>query len=281
MKILFLAQHNFPHIGGVEKHVNEVTKRLRKMGNIVKVVSEEYIKYPHIKFLGLLYIWAWLFNNRNKIKNVDIIHCHDVFIWYLPFRLLYPNKKVFTTFHGWEGVYPISWKNIFFKKLASKLSTGTISIGRYIEKYYKIKSDIVLYGGREKLKKLRTRKQKNTIVFLGRLEKDTGVLQFLKWLKTNGSRMKVEFLGDGSLREECEVHGEVHGFTDPNPFLQKAEYCVPGGYLSYIEAKEYGCKIRVFSDNRLKRDYWNEIEKIKKFPTWDGVANLYLDIWKK
>ncbi|HET7098951.1 MAG TPA: hypothetical protein VFI61_01805 [Patescibacteria group bacterium] len=116
------------------------------------------------------------------------------------------------------------------------------------------------------------------IVFVGRLEKDTGLLEFLKWLKEN-KWSKVDFCGDGSLRSECEKYGTVHGFTDPKPFLKKAEICVPGGYLSYIEAKAYGCKIKVFPNSPLKKDYWKEIMEVKKFQTWDQVADEYLSLW--
>jgi glycosyltransferase involved in cell wall biosynthesis len=121
-------------------------------------------------------------------------------------------------------------------------------------------------------------KIKNTIVFVGRFEKDTGVLKFLANFK-KFKAYKVDFIGDGSLRKECEKYGKVWGFADPKPFLKKAEICVPGGYLSYIEAKKYGCEIMTFADNPLKEDYWTDIKKVKKFPSWDEVADVYLQIW--
>lgn len=118
------------------------------------------------------------------------------------------------------------------------------------------------------------------IVFIGRLEKDTGILDFLKWLdgKKNESH-SVSFVGDGSLRKDCEKYGKVFGFTDPKPFMQKADICIPGGYLSYIEAKEYGCEIMVFPDNPLKKDYWAEVQEVKEFPTWDKIADEYLSLY--
>lgn len=149
MKILFLTQHKRPHVGGVEKHVYEISKRLKVKGESVITISEEDIKYPHIKFLGLLNIWLWLFKNRKLIETSDVIHCHDVFIWYFPFRFLYPGKKVFTTFHGWEGTWAIPLKNILMKRLASKLSYKTIAVGKYIEKYYGIKTDKIIYGAQD------------------------------------------------------------------------------------------------------------------------------------
>lgn len=119
-------------------------------------------------------------------------------------------------------------------------------------------------------------KVNNSVVFVGRLEKDTGVSEFLKWINKN---QKVDFVGDGNLRKECEKYGTVHGFTDPKPFLRKAEWCVPGGYLSYIEAKAFACKIKVFPGSPLKKDYWNEIEKVKEFPSWEEIANEYLSLY--
>lgn len=147
MKILMLAEHKWPHIGGVEIHIRELTKSLERKGNRVKIISAENIKYPNIKLIGLLYIWFWLVKNIKLVEWADVVHCHDVFIWYLPFRFLYPKKKVFTTFHGWEGIWPIPYKNILLKQIAARLSSGTMGVGKYIEKYYGIRVDKIVYGG--------------------------------------------------------------------------------------------------------------------------------------
>jgi glycosyltransferase involved in cell wall biosynthesis len=277
MKLLFLTRKAPPHIGGVEKHIEEVSKVLKRKGHSIQVISEDDIKYPHIKYLGLIYIWLWLFWNRKVIENVDIVHCHDVFIWYLPFRFLYPKKPVYTTFHGWEGVWPIPWKNILLKRIASKYSWGSIAVGMYIGKYYGIKPNKILYGGLSHINKV-DKKEKSTCVYIGRLEKDTGVLEFIKWLRKKHFR-KVDFVGDGKLRPECKKYGLVHGFKNPTPFLKRAEICVPGGYLTYIEAKQFGCKIEVFPNNPLKKDYWKEIKEVQKFPSWNQIANEYLNLY--
>jgi len=121
--------------------------------------------------------------------------------------------------------------------------------------------------------------EESKIVFVGRLQKDTGILEFLKWLKIKNKR--AVFVGDGDLRNECEKYGKACGFTDPKPFLKKAKLCVPGGYLTYIEAKKIGCKTMVFPNNPLKRDYWNEIQKVEKFPSWKQIAEEYLKLWGK
>jgi glycosyltransferase involved in cell wall biosynthesis len=164
MKILFITHYFSPHIGGVEKHVQEVAKSLERKGNSVVILTEKYDKllkdteivdgikvvrfsYPHIKFLGIKFIWWQIFRNRKLIKDADVVHIHDVFVWYLPFRFLYPAKRVYTTFHGWEGKWPIPFGNILQKRLAVRLSSGTIAVGKYIEKYYGIKTNKIIYGG--------------------------------------------------------------------------------------------------------------------------------------
>jgi hypothetical protein len=265
MKILFLAHHKWPHIGGVEKHIEAIKNILSSKDYEINVISEEDIKYPKIKIVGLFYIWWWLFKKRDIIKNADIVHVHDVFIWYLPFRFLYPRKKLYTTFHGWEGVYPIKLWQLLNKKIANKLSKGSISVGKYIEKYYGIKSDHIIYGGVGKLSKNKFVKKKDTIVFLGRQDADTGINEFKEWLKKQKNNFKVR-----------------HISNDPNPekFLKSAQYCVPSGYLSYLEAKNNFCKIITFANNPLKIDYWNEIKIIKYIPTWEDVARVYLKLWK-
>ncbi len=294
MKILFLSNYFYPHIGGVETHALEIAKILAKNGNEVSVITEKYRRlekeeihqgikiyrftYPHTKLFGIISIWWWMFQNKHLIKNVDVVQCHDVFIWYLPFRFLFPFKKVYTTFHGWEGVWPIPFKNKFIKKLSWLLSKGSIGIGKYVGKYYGIKPDFITYGGVEKIDS-KFKKEKGSVIFLGRLEKDTCVFQFIEDIK-NKKFKKIIFVGDGKYRTECSKYGYVTGYASPEKYLKKAEYCVPGGYLSYLAAKAYGCKIITFADNPLKKDYWSEIKSVRNFQSWNDVETVYEKLWK-
>ena len=280
MKILFLSHYKWPHIGGVEKHIDRVAKELERKEHNVKIISEKDIKYPHIKFLGLLYIWCWLFKNRNLIKKVDIIHIHDVFIWYLPFRFLYPKKVVYTTFHGGQGKWPTPFKDKLIVKVAAKLSNGIICVGDFIPKYFSIKPDYVTYGGVDKIQKSKRKKDK-LIIFLGRLEKETGVYEFIERLKVKGQGLRVEFVGDGSLRNICEKYGVVHGFCDATPFLEKASICFAGGYLSALEALERGCELWTGANTPIKEDYWKMFpyKKGDRLPSWKDVSDIYESLY--
>lgn len=262
MNILFISHHKYPHIGGVEKHVKEITEILVKDGHFVKIVSEEDIKQPKIKFFGLIYIWFWFFKNIFLIKKSDVVHIHDVFVWFLPFRFLFPFKKVFVTFHGWEGKYPIPMYNIINKKIANKLTNGSIAVGKYIEKYYGIKANYIIHGAVKTVNNTRNNKTKNSIVWLGRKDIDTGYLEFQRWLTKQKNKYTVKYITN-----------------EPNPekHLKTAEYCAPSGYLSYLEAKNFGCKILLFPNNQLKKDYWNEVKE--EVITWNNVTDKYLKLW--
>lgn len=269
MRILMLSHYFQPKIGGVERVVKELADRISDIQLVIITEKhlghlkdkEKYnnrtiiyrIKYLHIKYIGVISIWIWLLKNRRLIKQADIVHIHDVFIWYLPFKFLFPAKSVYITFHGWEGIYPIPFKNIVQKKLANLLCVKSICVGKFIEEYYRIKCDLITYGATNIPKRIEQKENKH-IVYLGRLDRDTGLLIFLDALR-HLKGFTVEFCGDGELAEVCRKYGNVHGFVDPKPFLRVAGYCFASGYLSILEAMANKCLVVTAYDNLLKKDY--------------------------
>lgn len=331
MKLLVFTRLYWPHVGGAEKHVRGRNERLLKKGFSITTVTQKYdrslkdkekineekivrITYPKVKLLGLLIIWYRIYKNRRLIQKADLVHIHDVFIWYLPFRLLYPKKPVYTSFHGWEGVYPVPWKNIFLRKLAAKLSTGYICGGKYIEKYYGIKVDRLFLTPFELPKNAQDKKKERSILYVGRLQEDTGLRIMFESLKLLRG-YDIEFCGDGPLKNECKKYGKVHGFVDPKPYYEKAFISIGAGYNSIMEAMAYKCLVITSYNNPLKRDYlkmtpfarWIIVEKTPKklaerieyytmYPekakkmvdsgynwvksqTWEKLANQYLELW--
>ena len=150
LKILFLTRSFYPNIGGVEKHVLEISNILVKKGYSVTVITEKshpsYSKNYHstnysakemgktknIRTVKLevgqdnwfkkFRVWRQLFKNLHEIRSADVIHCHDVFFWYLPFRFLFPFKKIYTTFHGYEGNNLPTKKGFLVEIFASVIS---------------------------------------------------------------------------------------------------------------------------------------------------------------
>lgn len=331
MEVLFLTRLYYPHVGGVEKQVSELSKRLIKRGFSVSILTEKFndslknrenvdeveicrIKYPNIRFIGLIYIWFWMLFNIKLIRDSDIVHTHGVFIWYLPFRFIFPNKPIYTTFHGWEGIYPIPKKNILLRKIAARMVWKNITICDYVEKHYGIKADQIMYTSVDPPKRKKFRKDRKRIVYTGRLDEDTGlplILKALSYLKG----FKVDFCGEGPLRNECEKYGNVHGFTNPDPFLEKAWICLSPGHTSILEAFTHKCLIVTTYNNPVKKDYllmtpfkkWIVVEKDPKkmaqkikfysdnpdkakmmvrdaykwvlTQNWDSATETYLKLW--
>jgi len=287
MKILFITRKKWPHIGGVEKHIRKTTEILQKRGYRVTTISDTDIKYPQIKLIGIIYIWYWFFRNRKVIKITDVVHIHDVFIWYFPFCLLYPKKVVVTTIHGLEFNPDLSKVSFYQKRLAVMLSNRTIGIGKFLENYLHVSFNKISYGAADYHKNT-TKKDPRKIVYVGRLQKNTGLLKFLNWLDKN-KNYKVDFCGDGELRNECKKYGVVHGFTDPEPFLKTAKFCVPVGYLAALEALNAGCLLKLYWNNKIREDYWKmspfyklkgaKLNEWAKKQTWEKLANEYINLY--
>jgi glycosyltransferase involved in cell wall biosynthesis len=283
VNILFLTRLYYPHIGGVEKHIANLSSELIKQGHKVTVLTTQHEKnlpgrenilnvdvirfeQPNIKLFGLFYTWYWLFRHRTLIGKSDIVHIHDVFIWYWPFKILYRRSKVFVTFHGQWGKFPIQLADLIQKKIGAKLSNGVITIGKYINKNYRIASNMVSYGAGYKISK-ETNKQK-IIAYVGRLDQNTGLPLFLALLnhkdKTFLKEYKVVFCGEGELRGECEEFGKVLGWSDPAKLYAKSKFIFASGYLTIIEALTNRCLVIAGYNHNLQKDYY-ELTHFNKF----------------
>lgn len=294
MTIIFLSPSFYPQIGGVEKHAFEIAKRLNKKHKVIVITeggknSHEITKGLEIYrfYFGVnnkfkkFRIWKKLLQKRKLFFKADIIHCHDVFFWYLPIRLIFPRKRVFTTFHGYEVRYPPEFKALFIRKLSEKLSLGNICVGDYIEKWYGTKPTFITYGGVDKVhnknKRNKNYKHRLKILFIGRIEEDTGVPIYYEVLKR---LKKYEFIvcGDGSQRHKFEKFGKVLGFVrNMDNVIEKSDIVFSSSYLSILTALSF--KKTVFSvyQNPLKRDYL----KMAPFSKWIFISDNAGDLVRK
>ena len=297
MTILFFSRLFYPHIGGVEKHVLELSKQLIKKGHKIIVVTEnhgwkekeivegiEVFRIPvgknekQKKFV----IWSWLMKNKRIIEQADIIHCHDVFFWYLPFRFAFPNKKVFVTFHGYEGNTIPGKKEIAMHKIAEKLSNGNICIGEFLTKWYHTTATAISYGAVAVLEK-NVEKSPSKIPFhflyIGRLEEEAGILSYIQALgilKQKGIVPKLTVLGDGSQRKQAEMLAKklkinvvFTGFIkNVNEYLPYCDFVFVSRYLGILEA--FAQKKLVFAtyNNAIKKDYLT----MTPFAKWMYIA---------
>lgn len=337
MNILFLSRLFYPHIGGVEKHVMEISRILIKKGYTITIVAEQHspdlkieeniegikvFRIPNLKNnkFKKFQIWKWIWNNRRLIKNADIIHSHDVFFWYLPFRFLFPFKKVFTTFHGYED-YPLKSKYILMHKISEKLSVGNICIGDFIRKWYGTKPTYVSYGGVNIAKSEKRKvKSEKSAVFIGRLDEQTGILTYIdavKILKKKIPDFDFLVIGDGKLKGEISNKIKIlKPLNNAAEYFQNYNFAFVSRYLSILEAMAAKRLVFAVYDNPLKEDYLrmtpfskfitifsSSLELVTKISfyldnprkkerlvikayewaeknTWDKVANVYLKLWK-
>lgn len=282
MRIAFLTRLFYPHIGGVEKHVLEISKLLLKDGHKVSVITELYDKglkefeilegikvyrfsFPKIKFFGLIFCWLKLVKFFKILKAADIVHAHDVAFWYFPYRLIFFKKAFFTTFHGFEG-YPIRVNAYWLRKISELLSQGVIVVGSYIKKWYGVKNPLVIYGGinTETIKKSLKDKKKTILFdacFWGRFDKDTGFDTYLKTLKIIRKKYVPGFrllaIGSGPLLPQKRVPGLkiIHPLNDPYFYISRSRVAFVSGFLSILEAFYLKKKVFATFNNPLKRDY--------------------------
>src|SRR3989344_3372691 len=254
MTILFLTRLFHPHIGGVETHVFQISKRLIDGSHRIVVLTEKNEYKLHNKesvdgieiyripvgkneWFKKFQIWWWLWNHRFLIKKADIIHCHDVFFWYLPFRFLFFNKPAYTTFHGYES-YPVSKKAITIRKISEILSWGNICIGDYIKKWYGTKPTHVSYG---------------------RLDEQTGILTYtdaVEIIKKKIPNFDFLAIGDGELKNKISRKVKIYEALDnASDYFQKYNFAFVSRYLSILEAMAAKRLVFAVYDNPLKEDY--------------------------
>ncbi len=294
MKIIFLCRYFYPHIGGVEKHCLELGKELIKKGHSITVITSKesfsqntdyqsmllsdkmtgeidkiriiYINNGKVNKLEKLKAWKELFKIKNIIKDADIIHCHDIFYWYLPFRFIYPNKKVFVTFHGYEGNSIPNKRSIFMHKLAEKLTKGNICVGNFYEKWYRTKPNHIIYGAVKYIKIKDKSVAFNKAMFIGRLEKETGIMDYLKAIKILKSKkinIALDVYGDGSLGKAAKIFAknnklkiQFKGFiSNADEQIKNYKFIFVSRYLGIFESLVSKKIVFALYNNGIKKDY--------------------------
>jgi glycosyltransferase involved in cell wall biosynthesis len=335
MNILFFTRLFYPHIGGVEKHVMEVSKILLKRGHKITIVTEQDLDKTRLKEviekieifripklengrLKKFKIWKWLWKNVKLIENADVIHCHDVFFWYLPFRIIFPFKKVFTTFHGYED-YPLKFKYVLAHKIFEMFSMGNICVGDFIRKWYKTKPNYVSYGAVNSIKNKKIN-NRHSALFIGRLDRQTGILTYVEAiniLKKKISDFRFLVIGDGDLKDKLSKEIKVlKPINNASEYFNDYNFAFVSRYLSMMEAMVARRLVFAVYDNPIKEDYLrmspfskyiiicnsssellskinyyldnqkDQENKIReayawaKKQSWDKVVEIYLKLWK-
>lgn len=230
-------------------------------------------------------IWGWLVWNLPSFLHADVIHIHDVFFWYWPLRLLLPWKKVTITFHGFEAGKLPNVKSIRARKLAVRMTNGSIGVGSWITKWYHTPLTYVTYGGAECGSRTSTAeypaigysvdpriRKKLQAVFVGRLDHDTGVMAYCTAI-TNQREIFLTVYGDGPLRGDVEELATkssmiryVGKTTDSCGVFRAADIACVSSYLSILEALQCRLPVVSYASDALKIDY------LLSLPVANGIA---------
>lgn len=278
-RIIFLARQAWPEVGGVEIHLQRLSDRLKNTYKVTIVAEQtstdqllhqhhkgiEYYRIPIRTANKKLELKQWWSKHFFLLQEAQIIHVHDVFFWLYPFlpRLLF--KKIYTTFHGYEGDNP-TWKQQLFHQVAEIFSERNICVGAFHQKWYQVEPDEITFGATDISSQEQILKKKYTKgVFVGRLAADTGIKNYLEALSQLNEKQRphVDVIGDGPLKAEAQLLVKKNrlpvtffasrAFSIEN-YLNYDFACV-SGYLSILSALASGLPVISTHSTAIKKDY--------------------------
>lgn len=280
MKVLFLSRLFYPHVGGIELHIEKLSAQLIKNNIEVTVLTTAHESnlatqetWNNINIIRIPYniepnkkqLWKWIIDHNNLFQSFDIIHAHDV-VWWLWPLLLIGQVTVYTTFHGYEGRNPPKLSQKIHRKLAEIVSQKSICVGAFMKKWYWAHPNIVTYGATDIVFEKAKNFNKNSAIFLGRLNHDTGILEYLEiliQLKKDNINITLDIFGDGPLLKQAQkivqkndLNVTFNGFI-PHAYKKIADYewAFVSRYLAILEAMKAKRKIVAHYNNQIKHDY--------------------------
>lgn len=157
------------------------------------------------------------------------------------------------------------------------------------------------------------------LVFVGRLESENEITaygRFLTELKKRQVKFDITWVGDGSLKNECQKFGRVTGMVkDISSYLKTADVILANSYLCLLEAQAKGKLVLALYSHPLKQAYLNSYpgsqfmllshdpidladkllkllsepktlakltDQARRFAanqTWGKIADVYEDLW--
>jgi glycosyltransferase involved in cell wall biosynthesis len=336
-KVLFLSRLASPHVGGVERHIDEIARELIPRGHDLTVIAEQHdvklpleeqtslyriIRIPKESRRSKMHLWKWMLQHGSEFLRADVIHVHDVFWWVLPLRLLFPGKKYYMTFHGYEGADEPTAKAIRAHTMAEQFTRGNICIGDWMRKWYHTKPSFVSYGAARLSRKPAV--PTASAIFFGRLSSDTGILEYIQGVKLLHGQISLDIFGEGELLKNIEAEIQSAPFIsyrgvaiDTAARTAHYRFAFVSRYLGMIEAMQTGRYVFAQWNNAIKRDYLESFPAINaatlftypeelaqelkyildhpqkeknavelagdwaKQQTWDKVATIYEELWKR
>ncbi len=282
-----IVERYWPAIGGVEKHVRRLAQELIDRGWQVRIITKkhegslkstetvdgvEIHRIPKWILDAPPLAYLWLLKNQHLWKHADVVHVHDtvpLLLWGLPLVITRRARPVSVTFHGYErDPIPVAFR--LLRRVARYL-TGerSICIGRFIERCYGIDCGRVTLGAVER--PTVSIGDKQGLVYVGRIEPDTGILEYLKSLlilrDEFGIEQRLTVIGDGTLRRQAEEFAERNDLAvefrgairEPWRVAGSAKICLAVGFLSILESMSLGIPVVSFATSPLRVSYLRSV----------------------
>lgn len=248
MKILFVSDFYYPHIGGVTEHIYHLANEFEEMGHKVSVLTaniEGDLKPDERRVIRLgksmvipmnqscarITGWVNLSSLSEIVNSFDVIHIHGIIAPTLPlFSLKVSRKTNIFTFHPtfeYSVLYKIfkNYLNDYFKRIDGKIAvskTARDSICKYFPGNYRIIPNGV---DPNRFKDSAGEKNPFELLFVGRIEPRKG-LQFLidalPEIKQEFPQVKLTVVGSGYKKMKLNIPPKIKnsirflGFVSPS-----------------------------------------------------------------
>ncbi|MBI3413279.1 MAG: glycosyltransferase family 4 protein [Candidatus Aenigmarchaeota archaeon] len=301
MKILHVCNHFYPNVGGIETYIRELSKNLIDLGHQSDVLCldtkyngknlprEEIIDGIKVMRTGCidLKLYKLAPHVLKYVKGYDIIHVHAVSFFSDFFSLTKPlhKKALVLSTHGGifhtkkimplKNAYFFGWEKTILKNFDKVLAHSINDRELFSKIVPENKIDLIPYSLYIKDYDINRKFTKNSMLFVGRLEKNKRIDRLIRVLKNVSETIDdaTLVLVGGYLQDDKELlslaqyvgvdkkiislgpkYGKdlINCYASYNIFVSAAEY--EGFGISVLEAMAAGCPV-VVNDIRAFRNF--------------------------
>lgn len=242
LRIAMLFTSDPSQAGGVQQHIEELSKQLEHFGNSVDVFGPKNTIYafPHYREVGFVKNVRMPNGNIGNIgfseqlpeflsgeDGYDLLHIHEPYLPFISWQALWAKKiPIVATFHTAWGeqstIAPLSTILPIFRPMASKID-GAIYVSRVTKRCWEpvfpspVLSDVIPHGVSDRFLELdspiKEIRDSVRILFLARLAPKKGliyVLRAIDVLRKKYPEIIVDIVGDGVDRSMGEIFVAEH-----------------------------------------------------------------------